>query len=94
MDKFLDYIKIVRPTYVSSPPRIWNVVYNRFKETLEERRRSPKFDGDEVALRTRVLQEFSTNIFGDRVQGVSTGGAPTSAEVMKFIREYVKICIF
>jgi hypothetical protein len=63
------------------------MIHNKYNEDFSNAQKSPKFDGDVVALEKRLLKEYSL-VFGDRVGNISSGGALTSAEVMKWIQKY------
>lgn len=80
----LSDLAALEPTWVSSVPRLFDVVYAGYKRKLATARAAdPSRDPAEIG--DMVLREHR-GIFGQRVQGVSSGSAPVSPEVLAFLK--------
>jgi fatty acid CoA ligase FadD9 len=84
MSELFDFVSVARPSTFSAVPRVWNLLYTKYKEALE-------FEVAEVSddLKKVVEEDVRTRfekILGDRIRSISFGGAPTSEEVKKWIR--------
>lgn len=69
-------LRALRPTFLFSVPRLYDVLYARFLRRLGE----VGDDGEDA-----VLGEIRL-VFGDRLQSVSVGSAPCSPTVLRFLR--------
>lgn len=80
----LSDLAALEPTWVASVPRLFDVVYAGYQRKLAAARAAdPERDPAEIeAFVLRAHRE----VFGRRVQGVSTGSAPVSPEVLAFLR--------
>lgn len=72
------------PTWVSSVPRLFDVLYASYQRKLAAALAAEP-DGDPSAIEASVLRAHR-RAFGERVQGVSTGSAPVNPEVLAFLR--------
>jgi hypothetical protein len=72
------------PSWVSSVPRLYEVVRGRFERAVSAARAAaPTRDPSEVER--EVLRSFR-GVFGGRLQGVAVGSAPVSDELRAFLR--------
>ncbi|KAJ3452360.1 fatty acid coa synthetase family [Anaeramoeba flamelloides] len=79
VDHIFDEVKIVNPTFFSSTPRLYEVIYSQYKDEQLEGKLSEK------ELNAKYRQ-----IFGNRVKMVVTGGAKTSKKIMQFLKTIFK----
>jgi fatty acid CoA ligase FadD9 len=88
MNLIFDDFKIIKPTILSDTPRLFNIIYSEYQKTLQIKKIENKNfnESDEKEL----LNEFS-GILGGRIKTITTGGAPTSKEVLKFLLKCFKI---
>jgi fatty acid CoA ligase FadD9 len=80
----LSDIAAIEPTWVSSVPRLFDVVYAGYQRKLAAARGAEP-ERDPAEIEASVLRAHR-GIFGKRVQGVSTGSAPVSPEVLAFLK--------
>eukprot|EP01087_Luapelamoeba_hula_P009316 TRINITY_DN2401_c3_g1_i1.p1 TRINITY_DN2401_c3_g1~~TRINITY_DN2401_c3_g1_i1.p1 ORF type:complete len:1378 (-),score=265.91 TRINITY_DN2401_c3_g1_i1:206-4339(-) len=94
LDLLLDDMRTLRPTMLGAPPRFYNMLYEQYERLVldAEKSLSPTLDPAErhkeyKRIRKRMLVQIR-DMVGGRVQEITTGSAPTSGEVMEFL----KIC--
>jgi long-subunit acyl-CoA synthetase (AMP-forming) len=90
MDTFFDQLAATQVSLFSAPPRVWNVLYSIYQARLVLAHPPPPRDeatqkSVEESVRREILKIFGKNIFT-----VSTGGAPTSATVLAWMRMIFK----
>lgn len=72
------------PTWVASVPRLFDAVFRRHTQRVEAQKRAhPERSHDEI---DRDELRVTRGVFGRNLQGVSTGSAPVSPEVLSFLR--------
>ncbi|MBL8683046.1 MAG: thioester reductase domain-containing protein [Myxococcales bacterium] len=72
------------PTWVASVPRLFDAVFRRHTQRVEAQKRAhPERSHDEIE---RDELRVTRGAFGRNLQGVSTGSAPVSPEVLSFLR--------
>lgn len=76
----------LNPTYVSAPPRIFNAVFAEYKDAVDEAVRE-RGASERWRIELELLDRFR-GVFGNALQFLVTGSAPTS-EVVK-----VESCLF
>jgi fatty acid CoA ligase FadD9 len=74
----------LEPTFVFSVPRLYEVLYGRFRRALRQAL-AARPDASPEALEAELLAEHRL-AFGRRLQSLSVGSAPCSPEVMAFLR--------
>ncbi|EFA81353.1 hypothetical protein PPL_05336 [Heterostelium album PN500] len=85
MDTLFDDLRELRPLSFWGVPRVWNLIYSQYQSELEQFRAQNPESSPEFC-EEKVLKRFA-NILGNRVKTIVTGGAPTSPEVMEFMRK-------
>ena len=80
-----DDFRELNPTYVSAPPRIFNAVYAEYKEVVEEAVRE-RGSSERWRIELEKLDLFR-GVFGNSLQFLVTGSAPTSEVVKEFLRK-------
>jgi long-subunit acyl-CoA synthetase (AMP-forming) len=89
IDDVIDDIQCLSPTLLSSVPRLYNQLYARFVVDLEQaiaKQQQQSGNVDRQAIERRLLEQYST-VFGDKLQFLVTGSAPTSPTVLAFLRK-------
>jgi fatty acid CoA ligase FadD9 len=81
LSTFLEDLALVRPTQLSFVPRIWDTI---FAEVAKELDRRPGSDAD-------VFAELRRELLGGRYVMAMTGSAPLSAEMRKFVENFLDI---
>ena len=89
--RLMEEIALVRPTYFSASPSIWNKIYSEFKTALAliTAQRPPESLPDEE---NRILEQFS-KLLPNRCKVITTGGAMTSPIVLGFITRCFQRCL-
>ena len=77
----LEDLKLIRPTKITAVPSFWNKIYGEFKS--EYMLNSMSSSGGEITK--KKLREKYSQMFGDRLTAIVTGGAYTSRKVMLFL---------
>lgn len=85
MSTLFEDIRLVRPTYISFMPRIFELVYQHYQN--EVHRRTKAGEDDTETVRERVKAQMRSTFLGDRLRGGSIGSAPTSPVVKEFMRD-------
>jgi long-subunit acyl-CoA synthetase (AMP-forming) len=92
IDDLLEDIRMLRPTVLLAPPRIWNDVYARFLRFVRDQRPAqhvPSADTfDDFALSLVVDFLEGDQGLGGCLRAVNTGAAPTPHDVMKFMHSW------
>jgi long-subunit acyl-CoA synthetase (AMP-forming) len=91
MTELFDFVSVARPSTFSAVPRVWNILYTRYKEALESEAAQVSDDLRPV-VEEDIRKRFEA-VLGDRVKTISFGGAPTSEDVKKWIRSTFRHCI-
>lgn len=93
VDDIVDDLQRLSPTMLSSVPRLYNQLYAKFIVDLEQAISTAKKDAvaaadvvDERTIERQLLEQYSA-VFGDRLQFIVTGSAPTSPVVLEFLRK-------
>jgi long-subunit acyl-CoA synthetase (AMP-forming) len=74
-------MKEVRPSYISGPPRFWEVIYQEYQRSLLA---EVIASNNPEASKVKVIKIFNS-ILGDRIKLIVTGGAPTAPPVRAFM---------
>lgn len=99
MSLIFEDIQAARPSAFSSTPRLWIVLYEQYKKALADAiLESPNEVNTKLIssltlkpieqIDVRVMKQFS-QIFGDRLTHIGTGGAPTPPIVIDFLKRYL-----
>jgi len=88
----IESIALARPTTVSSTPSLWNKLYDMFQEELAQKNLTVPMEDFETRRDNfdATLEKFG-DVLGNRVTTLVTGGAPTSPEVIVWMRKYEKL---
>jgi long-subunit acyl-CoA synthetase (AMP-forming) len=84
MALLFDDMKEFNPTYVSAPPRIYNAVYTDYKEAVDAAVLK-RGESERWKVELEMLEPFR-GVFGNAIQFLVTGSAPTSEAVKRFMR--------
>ncbi|GAM21371.1 hypothetical protein SAMD00019534_045460 [Acytostelium subglobosum LB1] len=84
MESLFDDLKELRPHIFWAVPRMWNLIYSQYQSELEQFTKSHPLSSREYC-EEKVVKQFS-QVLGNRVSSIVTGGAPTSEDVMNFMR--------
>ena len=89
--RLMEEIALVRPSYFSGAPSIWNKIYTEYKTTLalSTAQCPPEAVPDE---KNRLLEQFS-KLMPNRCKVITTGGAMTSPIVLDFIKRCFRRCL-
>ncbi|KAF2072257.1 hypothetical protein CYY_006433 [Polysphondylium violaceum] len=85
MDTLFETIQIIRPISLWGVPRFWNLVYAQYKAQVHDY----QLQNPDVPLQKarKAALERMKFVFGDRIRVMVTGGAPTSQEVIDFVKK-------
>jgi fatty acid CoA ligase FadD9 len=93
MDTLFEDIAVLRPTFLTCPPRVWNQMYTDFLQTLDlALKANPDKDPQQVA--EGLYNEIKMKLGCDRLWSITTGGAPTSPEVISWMKDCFKCGVF
>ncbi len=84
MADLTDDFQTLNPTYLSCPPRIYNAVYAEYKEACDAEVAKQGAD-QRWRIELETLDKFR-GVFGNAIQFLVTGSAPTSEVVKEFLR--------
>ncbi|BDA50881.1 Carboxylic acid reductase [Coccomyxa sp. Obi] len=86
MSTFFDDLKIIRPTEAMFPPRILNMLHDRFEEQLE-RLPPAATEAERAKQRQDLIKQFREVDLGGRMFSGTFGSAPASPEVIQWLEE-------
>eukprot|EP01117_Protostelium_nocturnum_P016832 TRINITY_DN6740_c0_g2_i1.p1 TRINITY_DN6740_c0_g2~~TRINITY_DN6740_c0_g2_i1.p1 ORF type:complete len:1204 (-),score=415.77 TRINITY_DN6740_c0_g2_i1:30-3641(-) len=92
MANIFDELELIGPSHMSSTPRLWNVLFHEFQNEMEEyskQNKLQKTDEEYLSYQKKVLSQFGKKL-GKRIWSIGSGGAPTSPEVLDFLRAAFK----
>jgi fatty acid CoA ligase FadD9 len=75
-------VQLVRPTAMSCPPNIWNGLFGIYNQLIANN-----------VPESQALAQVAA-LFGDRIQVVVTGGAPTAPALLAFVSRLLPNCSF
>lgn len=83
-EHLLSDLAAFEPAWVASVPRLFDAVYRRHIQRVEAAKRAnPERSLDDIE---RDELRVTRAVFGRNIQGISTGSAPVSPEVLAFLR--------
>lgn len=90
--EFFDDLRIVRPTNLAGVPAIWNKIYSQFNVALASLKSlSPVIEHPTIE---KDLRKQFRDMMGGRIIAITTGGAPTSPEVIDFLNKTFQCLVF
>jgi fatty acid CoA ligase FadD9 len=81
-------IQDIEPTFLSASPIFFTTIYKEYEKLLSQQKLKNKEFNE-----NKFIEEYS-KIFGCRIVNITTGGAPTSETVLKFLRDCFKCNIY
>ncbi len=94
MSTLLDDFRSARPTTIFLVPRISTLIYQEFQREVMRLRADANNDTDLSAIENQVMESMRHTFLGDRLLSVLTGSAPTSPEVMDFLKNTFLVPVF
>eukprot|EP01122_Echinamoeba_exundans_P006720 TRINITY_DN1946_c0_g1_i2.p1 TRINITY_DN1946_c0_g1~~TRINITY_DN1946_c0_g1_i2.p1 ORF type:complete len:958 (-),score=94.72 TRINITY_DN1946_c0_g1_i2:1203-4076(-) len=91
MEKLFEEIQIIRPTAIAGVPRVWNKIFAEYQKTLHLALASAD-SKQKYQLERDTLRRFRA-LLGDRLAGISCGGAPTSPAVLNFLKRCFRCAV-
>uniref|UniRef100_A0A6B2KX40 Carrier domain-containing protein n=1 Tax=Arcella intermedia TaxID=1963864 RepID=A0A6B2KX40_9EUKA len=85
MSRLLEDTKLVKPSSLVFPPRIYTKLYNEFQQTLAMLTAGKSVEEHDL-IENNLRRQFCEDL-GGRIWNITTGGAPTSPEVIDFLRK-------
>ncbi|KTD50907.1 thioester reductase domain-containing protein [Legionella quateirensis] len=85
MSTFFEDILLVRPTVLYLIPRISEMIYQNFQINVSNRLQTTK-NSKRLDVENEIISEMKYKILGDRLSIAITASAPTSPEVMSFLK--------
>jgi fatty acid CoA ligase FadD9 len=86
-----DCVSLARPTAFSAPPRVWNLLYDRFQADLKAQLREAAASSSSSAspedVKAKLTTTYGRTMLGDRCQLVGVGGARPRPEVFQFLKD-------
>lgn len=97
IESLFDDLKLLRPTILLGPPRIWSFIYSQYQSALNHRLLQARMDVDGVVDTNRIeldLKKEFSSLLGGRTEYIVTGGAYTSDHVKEFISDLFDCDVF
>jgi len=89
LSTLLEDIRIVRPTYLSLFPRIFELIHQYYQNEVARRERQGK--ESRVEIEAAVKKEMRSSYLGDRLLVITFGSAPTAPKVRKFMEDCFEV---
>lgn len=88
LSTLLDDLALVRPTQLAFVPRIWEMLFQRFRGLVQRR----TADGaDPAGIEAAVTAELRENLLGGRFLAATTGSAPISPELKGWVESFLDL---
>ncbi|EFA74883.1 hypothetical protein PPL_11917 [Heterostelium album PN500] len=85
IEPFIKECSMVRPTIFWNFPTFYNQIYSKYQRRLEIlKKEQPNLSDDEV---DSIAIRETTNVFGDRIQLITTGGAKIAPNIEIFLKK-------
>ncbi|EFA74885.1 hypothetical protein PPL_11919 [Heterostelium album PN500] len=85
IEPFIKECSMVRPTHFWNFPTFYNQIYSKYQRRLEIlKKEQPNLSDDEV---DSIAIRETTNVFGDRIQHISAGGAKIAPHIEIFLKK-------
>ncbi|HZA11633.1 AMP-binding protein, partial [Mycobacterium sp.] len=88
LSTLLEDLAVVRPTQLSFVPRIWDMLFQKFRSEVD---RCSSVGADRAGVEAQVMAEQRQNRLGGRFVSATTGSAPTSDELKAFVESYLDL---
>lgn len=88
LSTLLEDLALVRPTQLSFVPRIWDMLFHKFRTVVERR---VSHHANIADIESAVLKEMREETLGGRFTTAMTGSAPISVEVKRFAEALLEI---
>jgi fatty acid CoA ligase FadD9 len=82
LSTLLDDLALARPTQLAFVPRIWEMLFQRFRGEMQRRAAA---GADPATLEQQVLTDLRHDLLGGRFLSATTGSAPISAELKTWV---------
>ncbi|WP_063058439.1 carboxylic acid reductase [Nocardia sienata] len=82
LSTLLEDLALVRPTQLAFVPRIWEMLFQRFRGEVQRRAGG---SADTATLEQEVLTDLRENLLGGRFFSATTGSAPISRELRTWV---------
>lgn len=89
VEQLMEEFKQVRPINLTSTPSLFNSIYQQFQTQLSQQtsKLSSQISPQQISDRRKSLLAQFKNSFGGREQVIAVGGAPSSPQVLEWIKE-------
>ncbi|MGW5382340.1 carboxylic acid reductase [Nocardia sp. NPDC003963] len=88
LSTLLDDLALVRPTQLAFVPRIWEMLFQRFRGEVQRRIAAGT---DPAAAEETVTVDLRRNLLGGRFLAATTGSAPISPELRNWVESFLDI---
>lgn len=88
LSTLLEDLALVRPTQLTFVPRIWELLYQRFRSETQRRLTS---GAEQAAVEEQVRSELRGPLLGGRFLAAVTGSAPISAELRDWVEDLLDL---
>ncbi|MEN9834022.1 MAG: hypothetical protein RL011_215, partial [Pseudomonadota bacterium] len=94
MSTLFDDFRSARPTTFFLVPRVSTLIYQEFQREVMRLRAEASHQVEVTAIENQVMESMRYNFLGNRLLSVMTGSAPTSPEIMDFLKNTFLVPVF